>query len=55
MLVPIFYNFLRFIDSSEMVSTYGSSPHEIRGFVDGGWRTCANQDGRLITIDASTH
>ncbi len=34
-----------FIDSSEMVSTFGSSPHEIRGFVEGGWETCRNREG----------
>lgn len=34
-----------FIDSSEMVSTFGSSPHEVRGFVEGGWQTCENREG----------
>ncbi len=38
----------RFIDSSEMVSTYGSSPHEVRGFVEGGWSTCSNKDGEVV-------
>ncbi|XP_064391978.1 glucokinase regulatory protein-like [Halichondria panicea] len=38
---------LGFVDSSEMVSTYGSSPHEVRGFVAGGWTTCSNKDGDL--------
>lgn len=38
---------LGFIDSSEMVSTYGSSPHEVRGFVAGGWSTCQNVNGDL--------
>ena len=34
-----------FIDSSEMVSTFGSSPHEVRGFVEGGWTACQNRTG----------
>lgn len=34
------------IDSSEMVSTFGSSPHEVRGFVEGGWETCQNREGK---------
>ena len=35
-----------FIDSSEMVSTFGSSPYEVRGFVEGGWTTCQNSAGK---------
>ncbi len=31
-----------------MVSTYGSSPHEVRGFVAGGWTTCSNKDGEVV-------
>lgn len=37
-----------FIDSSEMVSTFGSSPHEVRGFVEGGWTACQNRDGEIL-------
>lgn len=36
-----------FVDSSEMVSTYGSTSDEVRGFVLGGWTTCQNTDGDL--------
>lgn len=35
----------RFIDSSEMVSTFGSSPHEVRGFIARGWTACQNREG----------
>lgn len=34
----------RFIDSSEMVSTFGSSPYEVRGFIVGGWTACKNRE-----------
>ncbi len=40
------FGIIGFIDSSEMVSTFGSSPHEVRGFVEGGWTTCQNVAGR---------
>ena len=39
--------YCRFIDSSEMVSTYGSSPLEVRGFIENGWKSCHNQEGGL--------
>ena len=39
-----------FIDSSEMTATFGSSPHEVRGFVEGGWTACQNKSGELGQI-----
>ena len=39
------FGIVGFIDSSEMVSTFGSSPHKYRGFVEGGWETCQNREG----------
>jgi len=30
-----------------MVDTYGAALDEVRGFVVGGWKTCANQEGLL--------
>ena len=40
----------RFIDSSEMVSTFGSSPHEVRGFIARGWTACQNREGTTLFI-----
>ncbi len=37
-----------FVDSSEMVSTFGSSPREFRGFVEGGWAACENREGESV-------
>lgn len=39
------FGIVGFIDSSEMVSTFGSTHEEVRGFVSGGWSVCKNRDG----------
>ena len=39
------FGIVGFIDSSEMVSTFGSSPREVRGFVEGGWAALQNKAG----------
>ena len=44
------FGIVGFIDSSEMVSTFGSSPSEVRGFVKGGWKTCQNRDGNEFNL-----
>ena len=51
-LTPLMNTWLscRFIDSSEMVSTFGSSPSEVRGFITGGWTACKNREGKNSSV-----
>ena len=44
------FGIVGFIDSSEMVSTFGSSLDEVRGFMEGGWENCQNRDGEVINF-----
>ena len=44
------FGIVGFVDSSEMVSTFGSSRHEVRGFVEGGWEVCMNREGKRMCV-----
>ena len=40
----------RLVDGSEMLATFGASLDDVRGFVEGGWSTCKNQNGTCTAL-----
>lgn len=40
--------FFSLVDGSEMLTTFGASLDDVRGFVEGGWSTCNNQCGAVV-------
>eukprot|EP00040_Diaphanoeca_grandis_P044888 m.14021 g.14021 ORF g.14021 m.14021 type:complete len:609 (-) comp9984_c0_seq1:88-1914(-) len=49
------FGLLGIVDASEMVDTYGSRLDEVRGFVQGGWSTCCNNEGDMTSMGVLFH